>query len=185
MKGMIFTELVDFMEATGGAVFADAVIARAALPNDGAFTAVGNYPSGYAVAMVTAAAEITGADANVLCEDYGHYLFTRLLDRFPQIVSRYTSANGLLSHVASHIHEEVRVLYPDARPPVITATEDGETLRVRYESHRPFAHIAFGLIRGCMGHYGDGRELAWERSGSPYAATFRIAPAAPAIADAA
>lgn len=175
---MIFTELVDFMETTGGAAFADAVLLRADLPNDGAFTAVGNYPASYAVDMVAAASAITGIDGNILCENYGSFLFTRLLDHFPQIVASYTSSNGLLRHVASHIHEEVRVLYPDAKPPLIETVDDGDALRVRYESHRPFAHIAFGLIRACLVHYGDPRGIQWERAGSAYSATFRIAPVA-------
>lgn len=177
---MIFTELVGFLEATGGDAFADAVITHAALPNDGAFTTVGNYPAGWAVALVEAAASLTGADGNRLCEDYGDYLFGRLQTHFPAVVAHYRSSDDMLRHVASHIHEEVRVLYPDARPPLVEATADGDALRVRYESHRPFAHIAFGLIRACLAHFGDPRVVSWERSGTPYAAWFRVARPEPA-----
>lgn len=173
---MIFTELVGFLEATGGEVFADDVITATALPNDGAFTTVGNYPAAWAIGLVETAARLTGHDANRLCEDYGHYLFARLRTHFPAVVERYRSSDAMLSHVASHIHEEVRVLYPDARPPLVETTADGDALRVRYESHRPFAHIAFGLIRACLAHYGDPRIVTWERSGTPYAAWFRVAP---------
>lgn len=172
---MIFTELMRFVEQAGGPVLCDAVILKADLPNDGAFTSVGNYPSAHAVAIVSAAAELTGLDANRLCEDYGSFLFDRLTELMPQVVSRYGSSTAMLNHVASHIHEEVRVLYPDAKPPLIEAEEDGEGLLVRYESHRPFAHIAFGLIRRCLLHYGDDRVVSWERSTSPYSACFRVA----------
>lgn len=179
LKGMIFTELVGFLEVTGGDVFADQVIGQAELPNDGAFTSVGNYPSAWAMSLVEAASAITGVPASTLCENYGHYLFARLQALFPQIVAHYGTSDDMLSHVASHIHHEVRILYPDAQPPMIETVADGTALRVRYESHRPFAHIAFGLIRACLEHFGDPRTVSWERSGTPYAAWFRVAPGDP------
>ena len=64
MKGIIFTELVRFMEKVQSADFADAVISGAELPNDGAFTSVGNYPSEYALKMVGQASEQSGIEAS-------------------------------------------------------------------------------------------------------------------------
>jgi len=32
---------------------------------------------------------------------------------------------------------------------------------VEYASHRPFAHIAHGLVAGAMTHFGDHRALNW------------------------
>ena len=49
MNGVIFTELVSFLETVHGVAFADAVISESRLPNDGAFTSVGNYPSAQAL----------------------------------------------------------------------------------------------------------------------------------------
>jgi hypothetical protein len=175
MKGVIFTELVSFMETIHGVAFADAVISESRLPNDGAFTSVGNYPSVQALTMVEVASRLSGIDGAVLCEAYGAWLFGRFGVLFPTIMANYPTAESLLMHVGSHIHEEVRVLYPDARPPEITAERDGDTMTVRYRSHRPMAHIAYGLIRQCLVDYGEPRTVRWHGAGRSDEATFIIA----------
>jgi|JI10StandDraft_1071094.scaffolds.fasta_scaffold03405_22 hypothetical protein len=175
MKGIIFTELVGFLEDRYGIEFADAVITGSDLENDGAFTRVGNYPSQDALTMVTAAAQLSGTEVAQICEDYGSWLFGRFKVLFPDIMARYPTAEALLLHVGSHIHEEVRVLYPDARPPQIETVVDGARMSVSYRSHRPMAHIAYGLIRACLASYGDTRQLRWAEGAHADAASFIIA----------
>ena len=67
------------------------------------------------------------------------------------------------------------MLYPDASPPHIEAVSDGTQMTVIYRSHRPMAHIAFGLIRECLVHYGDARQVIWADGARADAATFIIA----------
>jgi hypothetical protein len=174
LKGIIFTELVGFLETRYGIEFADAVITDSNLDNDGAFTSVGNYPSRDALTMVEVAAQLSGAEGAQICEDYGSWLYGRFKLLFPEIMDRYPSADALLMHVGTHIHEEVRVLYPDASPPQIKAVSDGPRMTVSYQSHRPMAHIAFGLIRECLVSYGDPRQLRWGGDARADAATFII-----------
>jgi hypothetical protein len=176
MKGVIFTELIRFMEAQSAA-FADEVVREAALPNDGAYTSVGSYPSAQALAMVHAASRVSGQSEEELCRQFGNFLFSRFLILFPHITSAYTTAEALLGHVGTHIHEEVCVLYPDSRPPQITARRDGTRTIMTYQSHRPMAAIAFGLIQGCMAHYGDPRSVSWSASSRGRAATFILSEA--------
>ena len=177
MKGIIFAELVGFLEDRYGIAFADSVISDSKLENDGAFTRVGNYPSSDALTMVEVAARLSGEDGTRLCEDYGSWLFQRFELLFPEILARYDTAEALLTHVGSHIHEEVRILYPDARPPQIYAVGNGDNLLIRYRSHRPLAHIAFGLIRQCLISHGDPRQLHWGPNPRADDASFIIAPA--------
>jgi len=178
MKGVIFTELVAFMERAQSPEFVDELLVDAALPNDGAFTSVGNYPSEYALQMVTLASEKTGIEAAELCRLFGNYLYQRFMTLYPDIMAEYQSAEDLLAHVGSHIHTEVCILYPDARPPVIkTSSDDGDFI-VHYESHRPMAAIAFGLVQGCMQHFDDPRDLVWDAKGSGNVSMFRLKAAA-------
>lgn len=175
MKGIIFAELIGFMEEVGGLEFAETVLARSDLPNDGAFTRIGTYPAAYALKMVGTASELSGTPVESLCDAYGEWLFGRFVVLYPDIVGRYPSAESMLEHVGSHIHEEVVVLYPDAKPPQVSTSyaEDG-ALQVHYSSHRPLAHIAHGLIRGCLKHYGDPRRPEWITDADPSSASFRI-----------
>ena len=174
MKGVIFTELVGFFDARYDLLVSDAIIERAALPNAGAFTSVGNYPSGYALTLLGAASELRGEPVDILCQDYGSYLFTRFGVLFPSIMAKYATAEALLDHVGSHIHQEVIVLYSDAQPPKITTRHDGDTMTVDYESHRPMAHIAYGLIRKCLRAYGDPRQVHWQVAATATTARFVI-----------
>lgn len=174
MKGLIFTELMDFMEQKAGAEFAEDVLDAADLPNGGAFTAIGTYPAGYALKMVAIASDKSGIPANDLSAEYGEWLFHRFVILYPDIITRYPSAEIMLDHVGSHIHEEVVVLYPDAKPPQITTQRDQGDLVVNYSSHRPMAHVAFGLVKGCLAHYRDSRVVEWLTDTDPTSASFRI-----------
>lgn len=175
MKGVIFTELVNFMEQLAGVVFTDDVLVEADLPHGGAFSAVGSYPSAEALKLVTIASEKSGIPVPELCEKYGRFLFDRFVVLFPDIMSLYDNVDALLDHVGPHIHEEVRVLYPGAQPPSVTTKREGDTLIVEYESHRPMAHIAYGLIARSVEHYGDPRKLTWDASAQGNRASFRLA----------
>lgn len=174
MKGVIFTQLVQHLEDVGGEQFVDEVLAKADLPNDGAFTAIGSYPSAYAFKLIEVVSEMTGKPASELSEGFGEDLFGRFTVLYPEIIGRYEDAEAMLGHVGSHIHEEVVVLYPDATPPAVRMTEENGEPVIHYSSHRPLAHVAFGLIKGCLKHYGDDRVVEWVEGGDATSAAFRV-----------
>lgn len=174
MKGHIFTELVRFMEETVSPAFADRVIREADIPSDGAYTAVGNYPSEEALALVGKASEISGIAADELCRMFGAYLFERFMIIYPHIMGAYKDAGSLLQYVDGHIHNEVKILYPDAKTPKVIAETNGDITTVTYSSHRPMAALAFGLVQQCMKHFDDQRALTWEASDDGRNATFYL-----------
>lgn len=180
MKGIIFAELIGFLEQQLGEAGADSVLVAANLPHGGAYTRVGSYPAEEALAIVAAASAHTGVDIATLLADYGSYLFTRFGVLFPDIMAAYSDADALLDHVGSHIHHEVTILYPDAQPPAVSTRHEGDRIMVDYHSHRPLAHIAFGLIRQAMVAYDDPRQLTWTANADTTRAQFMIAPAAKA-----
>ncbi|WP_198046005.1 heme NO-binding domain-containing protein [Novosphingobium aquimarinum] len=175
MKGLIFSELIRFMEEKQSPLFAEQVIAAADLPNDAAFSRIGVYPTAYALKLVTAASQLSGLPASALSEEFGKFLFARFTILYPDILSSYSTAESLLEHVRAHIHQDVKVLYPDATPPeVIAGRQDGQFM-IEYRSHRPLAHIAYGLMRGCLEHFGDPRAIEWVTCNEVGdVATFRI-----------
>lgn len=175
MKGVIFTELLGFVEHKAGAEFAEDVLEAADLPNAGAFTTIGTYPAAHALRLIEIVSEKSGIPASDLSVEYGEWLFDRFTVLYPDIIARYATAESMLDHVGSHIHQEVVVLYPDAKPPKVTSVHaDGEMV-IEYSSHRPLAHVAFGLVRGCMAHYKDDRIVRWEPDADPSSARFVIA----------
>lgn len=176
MKGIIFVELMNFMDERFGADFTERVVERAGLPNEAAFTTIGNYPSEYAGTLVASASGLADADAAGLCEAFGRYLFQRFEVRFPHLLKRYGSSRELLDHVQSHIHEEVKVIYPGATPPSVTTQECEEGFVVAYRSHRAFAHIAYGLVQQCIVFYSEQSRVEWCPGSTADRARFIIRP---------
>ncbi|MXP26056.1 guanylate cyclase [Altererythrobacter indicus] len=174
MKGIIFTELLNFVESKGGPLFLEQVIAEAKLPNNGAFSTVATYPSQYANALVQAASQLSSIPAQQLCREYGEFLFHRFTVLYPELLAAYKNADQILSHVGTHIHQEVKLLDPEAKPPQVSTREEDGALIIEYQSHRPFAHIAHGLICGALAHYKDPRKLLAMTSDDPSRATFKV-----------
>jgi hypothetical protein len=156
MKGIVFTELVGFVERHASIPVAESIISGAALDNDGAFTSVGNYPHSEAIKLVLSASEELDIPPADLMRQFGNELFPRLLDAHPQFIGEEPDdAFTFLSKVQTHIHVEVAKLYTDSNPPAVRTTlQDGEMI-VSYSSHRPFAMIAMGLIEGCCAYFDD------------------------------
>ena len=45
-------------------------------------------------------------------------------------------------------------LYPESKPPQVLVSREPGFLKVTYESHRPFALVALGLVEGCFEYFG-------------------------------
>ena len=194
MKGVIFAELLHWVEEAFSPAVADLVIMQSRVASDGVYTSVGNYPHQEALALIGALAELTGLPVAQLANDYGFWLSRRFVELYPEMFEGYTDAVTFLRDVDTNHHREVKKLYPDARPPSVIATEatrlypdarppsviavvDGQELTVSYASHRPFAEVAFGLIRGYISYFDDALEVVRDEGDSgPHAARFVIRP---------
>ena len=73
------------------------------------------------------------------------------------------SSFDLLQSLNNLIHREVAKLYPDAELPRFDVIErSADRLTLVYESRRPFADLAEGLIRACGHHFGQNLTVARE-----------------------
>ncbi len=175
MKGVIFAEMVRWIEQAFSPAVADAVITRSRIPGDGVYTTVGNYPHEEALAMMGALADLSGEAVSSLADSYGYWLASRFMELYPEMFEGYTDAVTFLRDVDGQHHREVTKLYPDARTPSIVVIIDGEELTVSYGSHRPFADVAYGLVRGYIDYYGDGLEVIRDPGApGPHAARFLV-----------
>jgi hypothetical protein len=155
MKGIIFTEFLDFVEAQSGYETVDAILEEAAPPSGGAYTAVGNYHFSEMVSLVTVLSQQSKTPVPDLLRSFGRHLFGRFACIYPSFFKDRNDPFDFLQDIEQHIHAEVRKLYPDAELPHVTAERTGEdTLRVQYRSCRPFGDMCLGLIEGCGAHFG-------------------------------
>jgi len=58
-----------------------------------------------------------------------------------------------LKSIDSHIHVEVRKLYPEATLPKFNTHVDGSVMTMKYMSERKMADLAEGLIEKSMQYY--------------------------------
>jgi hypothetical protein len=164
MKGIVFTEFLDYVDATSGSNMVDDIIDDCAFPHNGAFTAVGTYDYREMVALVTALARRTSRDVPDLLSGFGRHLCGRFAHLYPHFFENKICLFDFLESVNGHIHVEVHKLYPDAELPAFaTHARSDRELALDYRSCRPLASFAQGLIEGASDHYGERVEVTQEK----------------------
>jgi len=175
MKGIVFTEFLEMVEAKFSPEVVDEIIESSELPSGGAYSAVGTYDHAEIVALVTRLAELQQASVSDLLKTFGAHLFSRFVMGYPRFFEGKHSTFDFLSGVEGYIHVEVRKLYPDAELPAFETSREGDALHMVYRSPRRMGDLAEGLIRGCGAHFGEALDLEREElSGDGQAVKFTI-----------
>ncbi|MBL8341521.1 MAG: heme NO-binding domain-containing protein [Rubrivivax sp.] len=155
MKGVVFTQFLEFVASRFGEDTVDDIIEACALQSGGAYTSVGTYSHEEMHALAGALAERCGLPAAELVRDFGHHLAGSFEHGHPEFFRRSGSYFDVLASVEEHIHVEVRKLYPDAELPTFTVVERSATRMVMdYRSPRRLGALAEGLLRGSARHFG-------------------------------
>lgn len=155
MKGVVFTEFLEMVEAAHSFDMVDTIIEKSHIASQGAYTAVGTYPPEEMVALVDALAAETGTPREELLRQFGSHLFERFIVLYPAFFQNVDSAFDFLPRVDRYIHTEVQKLYPDAALPYVGCERLSETeALVTYRSPRCMGKLARGLIEGCIAHFG-------------------------------
>lgn len=161
MKGVVFTEFLEFVESVAGPDVVDEMLETADVPSGGAYTSVGKYDYNEMAALVDALSGVLDAPAPDLIRAFGRHLFGRFTLKFPMFFDGEGDAFSFLETVEGHIHAEVLKLYPDAELPRLSTRRDGaDGLIVRYASCRPFGELCVGLIEGCAAHFDEEIKIA-------------------------
>ena len=161
MKGIVFTEFLEMIESQRGMEMVDRVIEAAALPNDGAYTAVGTYDHRELVRLLGALSEASGTTVPDLLRQFGLHLFRRFSVLYPDLFAGITNAFAFLRAVDQVIHVEVQKLYPDAElPRFICEDSEPDELVLLYSSPRGLGDLAEGLIHGCVSYFDEPMRLS-------------------------
>lgn len=161
MKVTVFVELIKMAEDAFGEDVVDDVLDKANLENDGAFTAVGNYPCSELVKIVEAFSAHSGISPVALQRKFGHWMMAHFGDHYPQFFADKSNAFEMLEAVDSEIHVEVRKLYPDAElPRFVTERQSDAHLTMAYSSPRPLVEFCHGLIEACVERFDETADIA-------------------------
>lgn len=178
MKGVVFTEFMELVEEKFSFETADEIMEKSNLDSGGAYTSLGTYDHGELLRMVVQLSEMTDAPIPDLVRTFGIHLSRRFAEGFPDFFSG-NDLFGFLEQVDTYIHVEVRKLYSDAELPHFETERFGdEKLVMKYQSSRPFADLAHGLILGTADHFGESVDVDYHddspESAPGTAATFTI-----------
>ena len=156
MKGLIFREFLDLVEAQLSPATADAIITASNLSTAGAYTTVGTYPHSEMVELVSHLSTHTGMPVPDLLRHFGRHLFLRLSSHHPTFLQMHPAVFPLLRKLDNHIHVEVRKLYSNTELPTFKHEQLSEDcLTLTYSSTRRMADLAHGLIEGCIAHFDE------------------------------
>ena len=160
MKGIVFREFTDMVENQFGEAMVDDLIETTQPKSGGSYTTVGTYDHAELVAMVGVLSERTGLSGDVLVHHFGKHLAEVFSKKFPAFFDDCPNTFEFLKKIDNHIHVEVKKLYPDAELPKFTYIQHSEQeFELIYESQRNFAHLAHGLIEGCMEHFKEAFQI--------------------------
>lgn len=163
MKGLIFTEFLEMVEAKFGLAVVDSIIEDSELPSAGIYTSVGTYDFNEMVSLITNLSSTVKIDAGTLIYTFGHFLFASLGKAHPEVIKSYSTPIGLLYSIEDHIHVHVQKLYPDAELPTFKILEKTDTsLSMVYVSSRGLYRLAHGLIEKCFEHFNSSATVTYE-----------------------
>lgn len=156
MRGILFTEYLEFAASQASEQILDDVLNELAGNITGAYTSVGNYSfEEFAKIHISLTSKLNKSPDEMACQ-FGIALFARFKELFPAYFKGIGSGIEFLEKVGAHIHEEVKKLYPDAKPPTVFIEEkEGKPVFLVYQSHRPLAAVAQGLASACLQDFGD------------------------------
>ncbi len=156
MKGIVFTEFLDLVEAMFSIEIAERLIDESELPSRGAYTTIGTYDASEMVALVKKLSDISEVPVSKLLRDFGFHLAKRFAVVFPEFFEGKNSCVEFLPSVESYVHLEVRKLYPDAELPRFVCSIPAENqLDMIYISERNLPDLAEGLVLGCADLFGE------------------------------
>lgn len=164
MKGIVFREFLDLVETKFGLNTVNEIIEKSELKSKGAYTSIGTYEFSEMLSLITNLSEKTKITIDDLLHTYGLHFFSVLEQNYPKIVSKYNNPIALLSSIDSHIHVQVRKIYPEAELPkfeVLDQTEKSITLI--YTSSRSMYAFALGLIEKTFHHYKSNAKVTYHK----------------------
>ena len=158
MKGLVFSEFLDFVERSMGADMVDSIIddCDGKLSTGGAYTAVGTYPCAEMGALLGALSARSAVPTPELLRMFGENLAGVFVTAYPQYFDMTDSLFDFVSQIDTYIHVEVKKLYPDAELPSFEiAGRSQNTLSVIYRSPRALQDLAAGLFLASARHFGE------------------------------
>lgn len=147
MKGLVFTEFFEMVEQVFDEDMVDTLIEKTNPVSKGAYTTMGSYSYDELEAMFIELHKQSDVEVSSLLLAFGKHLAAQFAHKYEHFFKDAGDTLALLKKVDSHIHIEVKKLYPDAELPQLSYAEhNNKKFQLVYRSVRPLADLAHGMI---------------------------------------
>jgi hypothetical protein len=154
MIGVLFTDLIDMIEAQYSPAIADAILTPAGLASRGVYTAVGVYDYGEFEQLLERLGSKVSAARPALLKQLGRFHFAKVMKMYPHLVAGLTDTFALLARVHQPIHSTVVNLHANAEMPLLIFEQQSPLVaRMEYRSARRLADLAEGLLEAAIIFY--------------------------------
>jgi hypothetical protein len=165
MKGFIFTNFIEFVEASHGLEMVDEMITNCNLPSEGIYSSFSSYEFDELVSLLTYVSKKTDVHPEILLEKFGVFVFPYLIGKHSYIIENFDNPIDLIGGIENHIHIEVKKLYNDADLPTFRVVEKTEKkLSVIYNSSKGLTYFAIGLMKETLNHFNVNGSITIDKS---------------------
>ena len=156
MKGIVFTEFIEFVEDKFGFEVSNQIITESKLESGGVYTAVGTYNFQEMLSLLMSLQSKTKIPIPDLLEVFGKHLFFRFVDLYPAFVHKSLGLFGFIEKIDDYIHVEVKKLYPDAElPKLMVKAKTKDAMVLVYKSERKLGDFALGLLKSAAKFFNE------------------------------
>jgi hypothetical protein len=164
MKGIVFTEFLDLVEEKFGLEMVHQIIKQSELESEGAYTAIGAYQFSEILQLLQNLSANTGISTDDLLLVYAEHFFSMIESSYPGLLASYKDPIEMIASIESHIHAEVRKIYPNAELPIFTVEEKtANSLIIIYKSSRAMHHFGLGLMNKTFEHFNSTAKIVLEK----------------------
>ena len=154
MKGIVFTEFLDLVEDKFGLEMVDKIIFASQLESEGVYTSIGTYSFSEMLQLLQHLSKHTTITIDNLLLVYSEHFFSVLEKSYPGLFATYNDPIEMLSSIESHIHIEVRKIYPEAElPTFVIEKKEKNAITMVYKSSRAMHHFGLGLMNKTFEHF--------------------------------
>ena len=162
MRGVIFKAYTEFIKDRFDSKTLDKVLQSDDYPNNGGFSALGNYKSGYMVALINGSSQFFNCTKNEIVRQFGKFTYGYLFNRFKKMYGEQSTILNLedpfdfLENLNTLHFAELQKLYPNAKFPEFDIERlDKEHIILEYSSFRDLPYLTYGLIEGYLEYFNN------------------------------
>jgi hypothetical protein len=164
VKGIIFSEFLNLVESKFGLETVDEIILKSDLESKGVYTTIGTYSFSEMLQLLQHLSTKTDISIDNLLLVYAEHFFSVIENSYPGLLATYKDPIEMISSIESHIHIEVRKIYPDAELPTFIVEEKKEDLLIIiYKSSRAMHHFGLGLMNKTFEYFNAKASIVLEK----------------------